>query len=178
MVRGGASGHRDGGDAFLFAGTGSQAQNWNVKTDSWFVAENWTPATVPTPNSIVTVTNGGTAQVVGATANAGNLTIGSASTVQMGTNGFLNVTLAVTNSGNILGATTGVTLTAGSSITNNATGSITAPAPATGAFTQGVLVSGGPVNIDTAGVISGENGVVFNTGPIDHSGTPPNRSRS
>jgi outer membrane autotransporter protein len=126
---------------FLLAATGLQAQNWNVGTGSWFVPQNWTPAMVPTPNSVATITNGGTAQVVGGTANAGELTVGATSSVQMGANGFLSVGSAVINSG-----------------------SITAPAPTTGAFTQGLLVAANGVNISNAGLISGENGIVFNAG--------------
>jgi hypothetical protein len=60
--------------AILQAGTELRAQTWNAGTGSWFVPENWTPATVPTGASVVTVANGGTAQVVGATASVGTLT--------------------------------------------------------------------------------------------------------
>jgi len=126
---------------FLLAATALRAQTWNAGVGDWFVAENWTPATVPTANSVVTIANGGTAQVVEGTATAGQLTVGSTSSVQMSFGGVLSVNSAVINSG-----------------------SITATAPTTGAFTQGVLASGNGVNISNAGLIAGENGIVFNAG--------------
>jgi fibronectin-binding autotransporter adhesin len=103
------------------------------------------------------------------------LSIGLASTVQIGTNGFLNANASVLNSGNltaVVAASTGVTLEAGAALTNNAPGLITAPAPTTGAFTKGILVSGNGVNIANAGLISGECGIVFNVGgSVTNAGT-------
>jgi outer membrane autotransporter protein len=73
--------------------------------------------------------------------------------------------LKIVNSGTISGLQTGVSLSGtGDSITNSSSGSITAPAPATGAFTQGIMVSGSSESIVNAGLISGENGIVFNAG--------------
>jgi hypothetical protein len=151
---------------FLLAATALRAQTWNAGVGSWFVAENWTPATVPTASSVVAVTNGGTAQVVGATANAGQLTVGSTSNVQMGSNGFLDVTNAVVNSGNLVGFTNGVSVGAGGSATNTVTGTITATAPATVDFTTGVAFLGGTANVSNSGMISGRVGVSLAGGGI------------
>ena len=67
--------------AILVAATVLRAQTWNDGVGDWFFYGNWTPPNGPTANSVVTVANGGTAQVAGATANAGDLTIGSTSSV-------------------------------------------------------------------------------------------------
>jgi hypothetical protein len=147
--------------AIFLATAELRAQTWKAGVGNWFVGENWTPPTVPTAISIVTVANGGTAQVVGATASASDLTIGSTSTVLVGANGTLNVNTALVNSGNIASTANGVSLLAAGSVTNNAGGSIqgSLTAPVQFPFAGGVTVSTGTVT--NAGLISGENGVVF-----------------
>src|ERR1700693_3973086 len=67
--------------AIFLAATQLRAQTWNAGTGTWFDPEDWTPAIVPTGASVVTVANGGTAQIIEATASASELTIGSTSTV-------------------------------------------------------------------------------------------------
>jgi outer membrane autotransporter protein len=150
--------------AILLAATELRAQSWNVVTGNWFVGENWTPPTVPTGTSVATVANGGTAVIAEGTASAGELTIGSTSTIVVGAVGTLNINTSVLNSGRIISLGVGLSLQAGASAINNATGFIAASAPATGAFTEGVLVSGNGAKIANAGLISGENGIVFNAG--------------
>jgi fibronectin-binding autotransporter adhesin len=77
--------------AIFLAAAQLRAQTWNAGTGSWFNPLNWTPATVPAGATVVTVANGGTTQIAAATANAGDLTIGLASTVQIGAGGLVNV---------------------------------------------------------------------------------------
>ena len=89
---------------FLLAASALRAQTWNDGVGDWFTPTNWTPNTVPTPNSVVTIANGGTAQVAEGTANAGDLTVGSTSTVAVGVAAFLEVNRTVVNSGNIIRA--------------------------------------------------------------------------
>ena len=146
---------------FLLTATALRAQTWNDGVGDWFTPTNWTPNTVPTPNSVVTIANGGTAQVAEGTANAGDLTVGSTSTVAVGVAAFLEVNRTVVNSGNIIGSSNGVSLLATVTVTNNAGASIqgSLSAPVQFPFYGGVTVSTGAVT--NAGLISGENGIVF-----------------
>ena len=156
--------------AIFFAAIELRAQSWNnVGTGDWFFAPNWTPQMVPNSTSIATVANGGTAEIgveeSSQTASAGQLTVGSTSIISITSLGTLEIATSLSNSGHIVSAINGVTLLAGASATNNATGMISATAPATGGpFTEGILVSGNGAAIANAGLISGENGIFFNTG--------------
>jgi outer membrane autotransporter protein len=176
--------------AILLAATELPAQTWNTGTGSWFDPENWKPATIPTGVSVVTVANGGTAQIeakeVGATANASELTVGSTSTVLIGMNSFLDVNRTVLNSGNIVdvGANAAVTLPVGIAMVVNS-GTISSPSnvaiffdDTTGSVTNnssGVLTGGpdhsvifsstGPISVSNAGKISGsETGIHLSGG--------------
>jgi hypothetical protein len=67
-----------------------QTTDWTDATGSWFVPGNWS-AGVPTGATVTTtVGNGGTAQIAGAAANAGNgLIINGGSTVDLQAGGSL-----------------------------------------------------------------------------------------
>jgi hypothetical protein len=81
---------------FLLAATALRAQTWQVGVGNWFFFEKWTnPPAVPNANSVVTVANGGTAQVVGATAFAGRLTVGSTSSIQWESTNWESVAFSV-----------------------------------------------------------------------------------
>jgi outer membrane autotransporter protein len=174
--------------AIFPASTQLWAQTWNAGTSNWFVPENWTPATVPTGTSAATVANGGTAQIIGATATAGELNIGLGSTVQIGTNGSLNVNTTVLNSGNIVSAGVGVSSNEPVNITNlgtiagtnnairfNGGGTLTNAAGASLTSTNfqpvDVSATGGTVNITNSGTISSSTGGIgydagTNTGTV------------
>ena len=54
------------------------AADWlNVTSNSWFLAGNWNPATVPTASDSVTINNGGTATISSAGAVARNIILGN-----------------------------------------------------------------------------------------------------
>lgn len=61
-----------------FAIQGTCAHYWNVATGTWNTAGNWNPATVPSANDVVLITNGGTNDLNGGT-SVSNLTVGSGS---------------------------------------------------------------------------------------------------
>jgi outer membrane autotransporter protein len=160
---------------------------------NWFDSEDWSNF-VPTRTSTAFVANGGTAVIEqseedsvarSATAEVGNLTIGSASgangTVIVGFNGILDIfssltvnrngllkglygTAAfifndgsVTNFGRITGETRAIVLKAGGSVLNNAGGEI----EGVGTNSIGIQGLGAPANITNFGVISGSTNAIL-----------------
>ena len=130
-----------------------------------------------------------------AIAQVGDLTIGSLTglggTVSISTGGSLEVFQSLTveangtlistfgpavlvhnggtvlNSGIISGATNGVEMDAGGTLTNNLNATISGSLSATSTFTfAAVMVSGGAGNITNSGKISGECGIVLNSGGL------------
>jgi hypothetical protein len=164
----------------LLAATNLRAEpvtSWRFDiTGDWFNPDNWTIST-PDFNFAAVVANGGTAQIAtisgSATAQAGDLTIGSLAglrgAVTIGSNVSLEVarTLTVEANGTLSSSVgTAVFSPNGGTVTNS--GSISGSLsglPATFPFTfAGVMMTGGAGNITNSGKISGECEIVLNVG--------------
>ncbi|HVG50975.1 MAG TPA: hypothetical protein VM867_05015, partial [Xanthobacteraceae bacterium] len=61
-----------------------QAADWIAATGNWFTPGNWNTSTVPTATDDATISNGGTAQVQGPSAEANDVYVGTGSTLQIG----------------------------------------------------------------------------------------------
>jgi fibronectin-binding autotransporter adhesin len=152
------------------------AQTWaNAGTGDWFVAGNWSPATVPVAGSTVIVSNGGTAELSGVsdTPVLGSLSIGLGSSgtgigtvvsdgTSIHTSGGLNVGALFTTAGDASGT---LSITgAGGSVGTASVGLIFGGAPGVGSgnasgevTTDGsLLVNGGLLQVGrVAGVSAG-----------------------
>jgi len=73
----------------IFGVTPVEASNWlSTVSDSWFLAANWNPATVPTSGDSATINNGGTATISSSGAVARNVILGNSA----GQSGNIEVT--------------------------------------------------------------------------------------
>jgi outer membrane autotransporter protein len=74
----------------------AQTTSWTDGTGSWFVPGNWSAGVPSAATNTTNVTNGGTAQIAGAAANAGSkLNIDGGSTVDVQAGGSLTETITV-----------------------------------------------------------------------------------
>ncbi len=147
----------------------AQTENWTGGTGGWFTPGNWNPASVPTAATITTtVGNGGTAQINGAAANAGNsLVINGGSTVDLQSGGSLTTGIGIQiGNGTLLlsgsTAVTGViTMTGAATLQSTTTGTLTNNISGAGAIT----VNGG--NLTLSGDNTGYSGTAtLNAGSL------------
>lgn len=156
----------------LLTGSASAQDLWTDGTGSWFIAAKWS-AGVPTSATDAQVTNGGTAQIFGNSAQAKSLNLGrnagESGTLEVVSNGFLG-DLTVTNFmvvGNLGSGT--MRISAGASVTDqfgvigafgDGGGTVTvAGANASWTSTNALLMANGTLTISGGGKVSDVDGV-------------------